>query len=159
MIQTTTTTRKKKKKKKKWDVTGGSIHIRRRSIFMHVSRHLPKHKHTHRHTPIPLCKGCGVRDPLGGQTQNDFYTIYDADEKNLSGKQLTGSISLSHFYGYSQNTYILNTNFLMTCLKRVTIPLALQAAVYAHRHCIKLCFFQQSENTTHDDPTMVYSNS
>lgn len=40
---------------------------------MHVSRHLPKYKHTH--TPIPLCKGCGVRDPLGGQTGDDFDTI------------------------------------------------------------------------------------
>lgn len=40
---------------------GGSIHIRRKSVFMHVSRHLPKYKHTER--PIPLCKGCGVRTP------------------------------------------------------------------------------------------------
>lgn len=51
---------------------------------MHVSRRLPKHKRTctptcmHAHMPIPLCKGCGVRDPLGGQTEDDFNTIWGA---------------------------------------------------------------------------------
>lgn len=49
---------------------------------------------TRTHTPFPLCKGCGVRDPLGGQTEDDFYTIWCSGRKPLR-KEIR---SLCHIY-------------------------------------------------------------
>lgn len=87
---------------------GESIRIRRRGVFMHVSRHLPKYKHTETQTPIPLCKGCRVRTPWVVRLKM-ISTQYDVVKQSFKKKRdLYSLLLLSHLY----KTHIVQAFFL-----------------------------------------------